>query len=369
MTIRITSAALSVTQIQDESDKFTFNQLANLNQEFFGDDIEPNVIDDVLELASVLGCVGEDIILTTYKTTNGIFFSCPSVQLSPEGNLSLYLGSEKSFEFIYDAKKKTYGIEGLELSFKSALYTNDQKEAKGVNLMLKYDKEIDGLDIEVEYALQVKTKPEQDFRLVAKALQSGEIPNSDVLVQVGSGGSYSISLKPWMLPKGFYLISGMKPVVVLPQLTIHEGYARPVDDNGDFVGDEEYLISMNSAPFKQNGSNMIINQARLGTPVVFGIDGGFRMSMGISTIGDAQILRNKDGKFNVVGFKAFKASAKSNFIAKRRMNSNTVMSEADLKIAGQEYLDKRNKGPVAVNAIVATAETLSITPQLDNVPF
>lgn len=369
MAIRITSSALSVTQIQEESDKFTFSQLRDLNQKFFGEDIEQNVIDDLLELTKVLGCVDSDIILTTYQTPNGIFFSCPSVQLNPESKLSLYLGSQKYFEFVYDAKKKVYVIEGLELTFKPTLYVNDTKEVRGVNLMLKYDTEVDGLDIEVEYALQVKSKPDQDFRAITKALQSGEIPNSDVLTQVGSGGSYSISLKPWMLPKGFYAITKMKPVVILPQLTIHEGYCKAIDDSGEFVGDEEFLISMNSAPFVQNKSNMIINQARLCVPVVFGIDGGFRMSMGISTIGDARILRDKEGKFDIAGFKAFKVSAKSNFIAKRRMNSSTVLSEADLLVAGQEYLDKRNKKPLAVNAIVPIEETLSKVSQFEDLPF
>lgn len=369
MAIRITSASLSVTQIQDESDKFTFAQLRDLNQEFFGEDVEQNVIDDLLELSKVLGCADTDIILTTYQTLNGVFFSCPSVQLNQESKLSLYLGSEKSFEFVYDAKKKVYVIEGLELTFKPTLYVNDSKEVKGVNLMLKYDTEVDGLDIEVEYALQVKSKPEQDFRAITKALQSGEIPNSDVLIQVGSGGSYSISLKPWMLPQGFYAITKMKPAVILPQLTIHEGYCKAINDSGEFVGEEEFLISMNSAPFVQNKSNMIINQARLGVPVVFGINGGFRMSMGIATIGDARILRNKDNKFDIVGFKAFKVSAKSNFIAKRRMNSSTVLSESELSVAGQEYLDKRNKKPVATNAIVPTEETLAKVPQLEDLPF
>lgn len=369
MSIRITSASLSVTQIQQESDKFTFSQLRDINQEFFGEDVEQNVIDDLLELAKVLKCDESDVILTTYQTTNGVFFSSPSVQLNPEGKLSLYLGSEKSFEFIYNASKKVYGIEGLDLVFKPTLYINDKLEIKGVNFLLKYDTEIEGIDIEVEYALQVKAKPEQDFKAITKSLQLGEIPNSDILIQVGSGGSYSVSLKPWMLPKGFYVISKMKPVVVLPQLTIHEGYARPIDDQGEFVGDEEYLVSMNASPFVQNKSNIITNQARLGTPVVFGIDGGFTMSRGISTIGDAQILRNKEGKFNVAGFKAFKASAKSNFIAKRRMNSSMVLSDSDLKLAGQEYLDKRNKKPVAVNAIVATDESLAKVPQLEDLPF
>lgn len=368
MAIRITSAAFSVTQIQDESDKFTFSQLRDLNQEFFGEDVEQNVIDDLLELAKVLGCVDSDVILTTYQTSNGVFFSCPSVQLNPESKLSLYLGSEKSFEFDYDAKKKVYTIEGLDLTFKPTLYTNDKKEVKGVNLMLKYDTEIDGLDIEVEYSLQVKTKPEQDFKDLTKALQSGEIPNSDVLVQVGSGGSYAISLKPWMLPKGFYAIANMNPVVVLPQITIHECYCRPIDDSGEFVGDEKYLMSMNSNLFTKD-NNIIITQARKGIPVVFGIDGAINMSMGVSAIADARILRNKDSKFDVAGFKAFKVSAKSNFIAKRRMNSNTVMSEADLLVAGQEYIDKRNKKPVATNAIVSTEETLAKVPQLEDLPF
>lgn len=370
MTIRITSPALSATQIQDEASEFTFAELSRLNEEFFGDDLETNVIDDLLELAKVLKCSNDAVILTTYKTNNGVFFSCPSVQLNAEGKLILALGAKTTFELVHDAKTKMYSIEGTDLTFKTVIYTNDNKEVKGVNLMLKYDADVDGLDIEVEYALQVKVTTEQDFKVIAKALQSGESLTSDQLVQIGSGGSFDISIKPWMLSKGFYMITRMKPAVVLPALTIHEGYCKRINDTGEFIDDEEYLVSMNAAPFIQNKSNILVNQARLGTPIVFGIDGGFRMSMGISTIGDARILRNKDNAFNSEGFKAFKAACKSAFINKRRQNASSVLSEAQLKEEGQLYLDKRNKKPVdAANTIVPTTETALVTPSLQDAPF
>jgi uncharacterized membrane protein len=372
--VRISSDSFKSLGIHQDAIAWTTQQLEVLNGDYFSDDI-----DNIITLAEALEVLPSDEILTTYtsKSDNQVYFSVPRIHLNSNGEICLFLGSKVEFTLTYDAKTKTYNS-ASGLSFKVSPYKRDkEKEVRAINFITTIGVEIDGLEEDYVYSIPVKTQKEVDLVELTKALQSGSSITSDQLIQLGAGGSYDISLKPWMLAKGLYTIVRMKQPYQLPEGgKIWEGYVSSVNQDGS-ISDDQILVSMNSNPFVKNKSQVLVNAALKGANVYFTIDGAYSTSMGTATIGYSSIIANP----NEQKIKTFLSEAKASHISVRRANSENLLTDTQIEQQKSKYLAeqeaKKNKGKVTgdnntpVTSPVNSEDSVTVpaTPDFDKIPF
>lgn len=368
--VRFSSDAFKQLGIHWDAVSWTQKQLKDINEDFSSPDI-----DNLLELANALGCGESDEILTTYtnQNDNQIYFSVPRVHLNQDGDLSVFVGSNLNYPLTYD--NKTYKSESG-LSFKVAPYKREgEKEVRAINFITTLEIDIDGLTEDFVFNLQVKAKKDIDLTELAKDLQAGKEVDSERLIQIGAGGSFSTAVKPWMVPKGLYAITRMKQPFVLPEGgKIWEGFISPVID-GEIDTTFSYCVAMNSNPFVANKSYVLVNAALKGTPVYVSIDGAYMTSMGVATIGYASILTNASQE----RINKFLQQAKQHQVNIRRNNQATILSDDDIARLSEEWeqkqAEKRSAKAEAKNNVVpAPAKKLeSVSPsnqeEFEDIPF
>lgn len=376
---RITSTLLTDTGLMKskvgKNSSFSFNEVKSFNELKFGDDLTTNALDDLLNLATALGVSADTSILTTYTTSNGDFFSIPSIQLNADGVLSLGMGSETSLLLVYNAKSKSYYIDNCEINFKPLAWIPETTPNVITSVYFSFSLELDfdGMSVDVQYSLPVKTKKDTDLKVVVVALQKGTQLTNEQLVQVGTGGSYTRPVKPWMLNKGFYKILQVNPMET-PKgqtFTIQNGYVGLVDNNGNLSDDVRHFVSLKALPFKP----LFLNQSINGWDVFIGIDGGFRTDDGkISTIGHCEQLGTNKGEFTEQEFKDFVIAARKVFMAKRRtVASKLILTEQQIQDAIVLANTPKDK---ATNTIADTDGTLANdgalvgkVPDFSEIPF
>lgn len=373
--VRISSDSFKSLGIHQDAIAWTVKDLEEINNDFFSDDI-----DNLITLADALDVLSTDEVLTTYvsKSDNQVYFSVPRIHLNSSGEICIFLGSKIEFVLTYDSKSKTYNS-ASGLSFKVSPYKRDkEKEVRAINFITTIAVEIDGLEEDYTYSIPVKTQKDVDLVELAKSLQAGSTVTSDHLIKIGSGGSYDISIKPWMLPKGLYTIVRMKTPYSLPEGgKIWEGYVSQVNSDGS-ISDEQTLVSMNSNPFVKNKSQVLVNAALKGANVYFTVDGAYTTSMGTATIGYSSILSNP----TEAKIKTFLTEAKAHHITVRRSNSESLLNDSQILQLMDKYLAeqeaKKNKGatksddtvaPVPVTVLSQNPVTVPATPDFDEIPF
>lgn len=368
MAIRITSNDVKVTGIDrifpNKDTVLTVKEVTEYNADQFGGSLEPGVLDNLLTLCTALKLNEETAILNTYTTENGQFFGIPYVQLNTEGKLSLVFGKVVE-PLVYNAKSKTYSIEGLELEFKPQAWINaDSKEITAAFFTLKFDVEVSGLDFTMEYSISCKTKKEIDFRALVGKLQKGDAELSEMLQQLGKGGSYEKALKPFHLPRGFYQITDLGELKSYQYQgkTCFSRSARVADINPNTgeQGSENFLVEVRALPFRAAN----LQQCDNGFVYLFQIDGAYKIDEGkYSTIGYGNAVGLKRGIFTPQELAHFVKVSRDECKNKRKTIKTGL-------ILTQEQVDKE----LAIfttpkNTIVSTEENLVKVPQLDDLPF
>lgn len=380
MAIRITSNGLTETGLQDtkhSKDKtFTLAEIKAYNKARFSEMLEDNILDQMVNLCSVLGVTEDDAeVLSTYVTTNGEFFSIPYIQIDKEGFLILTFG-KVVIPLEYIPGVKSYMPKGIDLKLKPLAYVDDTKQVKAAYMSLKMEIEVDGLTDEVEYAISCKACKEVDLKAIVVKLQKGEIPDETLLQKMGSGGGFTKALKPWMLTRGFYQVvdSGEVGSYMYEGKSIptRVGIVSPIDPVTGELSDETISVGMLAVPFKP----MHLASVSAGYVNLIQIDGGYLNSDGNKgTIGFSAMVGQNPGEFNQKELHDFVKKSRAEMIRIRRgINSSNILSVEKVNQLREEYLAPKEKADdKAVNSSVPAPEkelvSESTKPDIDDIPF